>query len=73
MLNEVPYYVPATPFAAIHFHTSLQSAASAGGLVPVTVVKLLVSNATLSGLELEQAIDGFGVDDVWNEGFMEGT
>ena len=73
VLNEVPYYVPAIPFAALQFPTSLQSAASAGGLVPVTVVKLPVSNATLSGRELEQAINGFGVDDVWNEGFMEGT
>ena len=36
----------------------------------MTVVRLSASNANLSGLE--QAISGFGVDDVWNEGFVEG-
>lgn len=70
VLNDFSYYVPATPFATVPFPNSLQSAASAGGLAPVTVVVLSASNASLSGLE--QAIDGFGVDDVWNEGFLEG-
>ena len=37
----------------------------------MTVVRLSASNASLSGLE--QAIDDFEVDDVWNEGFLEGT
>ena len=36
----------------------------------MTVVRLSASNAGLSGLE--QAVDGFGADDVWNEGFAEG-
>lgn len=70
MLSDIPYYVPATPFATVPFPTSLESAASAGGLVPVTVVGLSTSNASLSGLQ--QAIDRFGVDDVWNMGFVEG-
>ena len=39
--------------------------------MPVTVVRLSALNASLSGLEL--AINGFGVDDVWNEGFVQGT
>ena len=70
VLNDIPYYVPATPFATLPFLKPLQSAAYAGGLAPVTVVRLSASNASLSGLE--QAISGFGVDDVWNEGFVEG-
>lgn len=36
----------------------------------MTIVGLSALNASLSGLE--QVIDGFGVDDVWNEGFLEG-
>ena len=70
VLNDIPYYVPATPFATLPFLKPLQSAAYAGGLAPVTVVRLSASNASLSGLE--QAVSGFGVDDVWNEGFVEG-
>ena len=70
VLNDISYYVPATTFTIIPTFKSLQSAAFAGGLAPVTVVQLSASNATLSGLE--QAIIGFGVDDVWNEGFAEG-
>ena len=71
VLNDIPYYVPGTPFATIPFPKSLQGTASAGGLVPVTVVRLSASNANLSGLE--RAIDDFEEDDVWNEGFLEGT
>lgn len=71
VLNDIPYYVPATPFTTIPLLKPLESAASAGGLVPVTVLEVSASNATLSGLE--QAIDGFSIDDVWNEGFLEGT
>ena len=71
VLNDIPYYVPSTPFTTIPFLKSLHGLTSAGGLAPVTVVQLAASNASLSGLE--QAIDGFKVDDVWNEGFVEGT
>ena len=70
VLNDIPYYVPGAPFATIPFLKSLQSTASAGGLVPATVVQLSASNASLSGLE--RAIDEFEEDDVWNEGFLEG-
>lgn len=38
--------------------------------MPVTVVQSSASNASLS--TLESIIDGFGVDDVWNQGFLEG-
>ena len=71
VLNDIPYYVPPTPFTTIPSLKSLHSLASAGGLAPVTVIQLAASNASLGGLE--QAIDGFKVDDVWNEGFVEGT
>ena len=68
VLNDIPYYVPATPFATLPFLYPLQSAAFTGNLAPVTVVRLSASNASL-----EQAISGFGADDVWNEGFVEGN
>ena len=71
ILNDIPYYVPGTPFATIPFLKSLQGTASAGGLVPVTVVRLSASNASFSGLE--RVIGDFEEDDVWNEGFLEGT
>lgn len=70
LLNDIPYYVPATPFATLPLPSPLQSAAFAGGLAPVTVVGLSAGNAGLSGLE--QAISGFGGDDVWNWGFGQG-
>jgi len=71
LLNEIPYYVPATPFATVPMLSSLQTLSSAGGLKPVTVVRLSASNNNLSSLE--SIIDGFGTgDDVWNEGFLEG-
>jgi len=60
-LNDIAYYVPATPFTTIPILKPLKSAASAGGWVP-TVLELSASDAHLSGLE--RAIDGFGEDDV---------
>lgn len=70
VLNDIPYYIPATRFATLPSLGPLHGAAFAGGLAPVTVVRLSASDAGLSGLE--QAVDGFGADDVWNEGFAEG-
>lgn len=70
VLNDIPYYVPATPFATLPLLHPLQSATFADDLAPVTVVRLPASNASLG--VLEQAINGFGADDVWNEGFAEG-
>ena len=71
VLNDIPYYVPATPYTTISFPASLKSAASAGGLVPVTVVSgVSASNSSLS--TLEDIIGGFESDDVWSEGFLEG-
>ena len=70
LLNDIPYYVPATPFTTISPLTSLNTLYSASGLVPVTIVGVSASNSSLSNLE--SIINGFSVDDVWNEGFLEG-
>lgn len=69
-LNEIPYYVPATPISTVSSLTSLQSANAAGGLVPITVVEISATNS--SSRALASIIDGFVTDDVWNEGFLEG-
>ena len=70
LLNDIPYYVPATPLITLPSFSSLTNAGSADGLVPVTVVALPTSNSSLS--TLGAVVSGFGADDVWNEGFLEG-
>ena len=70
LLNDIPYYVPATPFVTVPSFGSLTNFGSANGLVPVTVVALPSSNSSLS--TVEAVLSGFGADDVWNEGFLEG-
>ena len=69
-LNDIPYYVPATPLVTLPSFSSLTNLGSADGLVPVTVVTLPSSNFSLS--VVETVVSGFGADDVWNEGFLEG-
>ena len=66
-LNGVSYYVPATPLITLPRFSSLNSATSAGGLVPVTVIGGS-SNASLASTA--QVSASFGYDDVWNEGFL---
>lgn len=70
LLNDIPYYVPATPLITLPSFSSLTNFASADGLIPVTVVALPTSNSSLS--TLGAVVSGFGTDDVWNEGFLEG-
>lgn len=70
LLNDIPYYVPATPFVTVPSFSSLTNFGSANGLVPVTVVALPSSNSSLS--DSGAILSGFGADDVWNEGFLEG-
>ncbi len=70
LLDDIPYYIPAAPFTTVSLLSSLKSLNSASGLVPVTVVGVSASNSSLSSLE--STIDGFGSDDVWNQGFLEG-
>ena len=69
-LNNIPYYVPATPLVTLPSFSFLTNLGSADGLVPVTVVALPSSNFSLS--TVEAVVSGFGADDVWNEGFLEG-
>jgi hypothetical protein len=70
LLNDIPYYVPATPYTTVSLLTSLKALGTAGGLVPVTVVRVSASNTSLS--TLRNIINGYGADDVWNDGFLEG-
>ena len=70
LLNDIPYYVPATPLIMVPSLSFLTNFDSADGLVPVTVVALPASNSSLSSLGA--IVSGFGADDVWNEGFLEG-
>lgn len=70
ILNDIPYYVPATPFVTVPTFSFLTNLDSANGLVPVTVITLPSSNSSLSNVE--PILSGFGADDVWNEGFLEG-
>ncbi len=71
LLNDIPYYVPATPLITVPSLSSLTNFGSADGLVPVTVVALPASNSSLN--VVGEIVSGFGADDVWNEGFLEGT
>ena len=70
LLNDIAYYVPATPFVTIPSFSHLTNFGCADGLVPVTVVALPSSNSSLSNVKA--ILSGFGADDVWNEGFLEG-
>ena len=70
LLNGIDYYVPATPYIKVSSLPILNSVASAAGLVPVTVVEVSAANSSQSSIE--GIINGFGFDDVWNEGFLEG-
>ena len=70
LLDGIPYYVPPTPYTQVSLPTTLKSATSANGLVPVTVVGVSTTNSSLGAIE--GIIDGFASDDVWNPGFLEG-
>lgn len=71
ILNDIPYYIPGTPLTKLAPFRSLGSITNTGGLVPVTIVDVS-SSASSNTSTLETVIDGFGVDDVWNNGFLEG-
>lgn len=70
LLDDIPYYVPAAPFTTVSSLASLKPLGSAGGLIPVTVLGVSATNPSLT--TLAGIIDGFGSDDVWNGGFLEG-
>lgn len=68
-LNDIPYYVPGTPYTTVSTR-AFQGLQSVNGLVPVTVVNLAAGNDSLSSLE--SVLGKFAADDVWNAGFLEG-
>ena len=70
LLNDIPYYVPATPFTILPFPNALKTLTSAGSLAPVTVVSVSSTNSSLG--TLQTIVDEFGSDDVWNNGFLQG-
>ncbi|KAL8640063.1 MAG: hypothetical protein Q9228_002973 [Teloschistes exilis] len=67
-LNDIPYYVPGTPYTTVSTR-AFQGLQSVNGLVPVTVVNLAAGNDSLSNLE--SVLGKFAADDVWNAGFLE--
>lgn len=72
-LNGISYYVPATPFTNLEhdFKSSLLNGkVSAAELIPVTVVSGIGANYSQS--DLDKTVVGFGEDDVWSGGFLEG-
>lgn len=70
LLNDVAYYVPVSPIATVPMLGFVKALASAAGLVPVTVVGASTFNDSLN--DIASIIEGFGVDDVWSEAFLEG-
>ncbi|KAL9576846.1 MAG: hypothetical protein Q9212_006769 [Teloschistes hypoglaucus] len=67
-LNEIPYYVPGTPYTTVSTR-AFQGLQSVDGLVPVTVVNLAAGNDSLSNWK--SVLGKFAADDVWNSGFLE--
>lgn len=73
-LDGVPYYVPPAPVATLPTsQRSLHKAAeAAGGLVPLTVIS--TTSLGYSSSDFAATLSGFTAsDDVWSEGFLEGT
>lgn len=70
LLDDIPYYLPPLPYTKVSFLPPLVSVASTAGLVPVTVVAASATNSSQG--TLQSIIDGFGSDDVWSQGFLEG-
>ncbi|KAG8526482.1 uncharacterized protein KY384_008682 [Bacidia gigantensis] len=68
LLNEISYYIPASPFIVLPSPSLSESAPSAGGLTPVTVIAAS-SNASFS--TVDQIIKILGSDDVWTEDFLQ--
>ena len=74
-IDGISYYLPGKPFAilASSLYGQIQLGANnvGGSLVPVTVIG--ASSGSLDVAQIEQTIQGFGVeDDVWGTGFLTG-
>lgn len=64
-VNDIPYYVPATPLTYVNTSV-LQRLHGVGELIPATVIDR-------SPESIGSTIATYGqVDDVWNQGFLEG-
>lgn len=71
-LNEVPYYIPGTPYAStssFKAQTLHNTTTVLGGLEPLTVVT--TSSVTFNLVDLQNTLKGFEEsDDVWQAGFL---
>ena len=71
-LNDIPYYVPASPIAIINCDSKyLGAATSLAGLVPLTVIQ--TSSLTFSQRDFAATIANYMAnDDVFQPGFLKG-
>jgi len=72
-LNDIPYYVPASPIATIECDSKrLGAIISVAGLVPLTVIQ--TSSLTFSQNDFDATIAKYmASDDVFQTGFLQGT
>jgi hypothetical protein len=67
-LADIDYFLPPRPVAKIFGNEELQKFFDDSSFVPFTVVK-----AEGSVVDIASLIAGYADDDVWQEGFMQGT
>ncbi|KAL8872694.1 MAG: hypothetical protein Q9174_001712, partial [Haloplaca sp. 1 TL-2023] len=65
MLGDIPYYLPAAPYATVSA-PGLSSLEYSSDLIPITVVKSTSTNGSLASV-----VSTFASDDVWNTGFLD--
>ena len=72
VLNDIPYYIPASPVATIQIRPNqIIAGSSAAGLVPLTVVE--TTSLTFNQSDLAAIIANYTAsDDVFQAGFLEG-
>lgn len=72
-LNDIPYYVPASPIATVECDAKrLGAITSVAGLVPLTVIE--TSALTFSQNDFDATVARYmASDDVFQTGFLQGT
>lgn len=72
-LNDIPYYIPASPIATIECDSKrLGASISVAGLVPLTVIQ--TSSLTFSQNDFDATVAKYmASDDVFQTGFLQGT
>ncbi|KAL8962351.1 MAG: hypothetical protein Q9183_005173 [Haloplaca sp. 2 TL-2023] len=65
MLGDIPYYLPATPYATVSA-SGFSALQYSSDLIPITVVKSNPTNGSLSSV-----VNTFASDDVWNTAFLD--